>query len=437
RGCLYLHYDGVRYCFKTTPNVNMLIEQEAEAVDRERGAVDRAVRERLDSILSGRRDVIVWPDQSDRIPDGQPVFLVAYLPLDVVHKRKSDQEKLAKEFLEKCGEKPRRYRNALALAIPDRSQITPLQRSVRYLLAIDRVSAKKSQYQLTKAQLDELAERRRTEAGGEQSALRELYKSLWLPKLEDGAIAIDPLDMTNRPLQATEVHARVLELLTGGPIQRVFGTLAPRRIIERMKLGEAPEEKQPPRLGASVGDVVDAFFGILGFPRLTDLSVLAKAISAGVEQGLFVYVGSRSPTLGEDGRYLVAYDRVTFQRPLPADEIDFDEGFLMLPSAMPVAPEGETPVGPAPPVPPGPDPPGPVPPGPGPKEGKQTAIQLSFWATREQLFAAWSGLANLADAAGTVHVTVEARKEDGFDEVWLRNAVTEPVEESGAEVDGR
>jgi hypothetical protein len=35
----------------------------------------------------------------------------------------------------------------------------------------------------------------------------------------------------------------------------------------------------------------------------------------------------------------------------------------------------------------------------------------------------------------TVHVSVEARKDDGFDPVWLRNAVTEPVEESGAEVD--
>ena len=36
----------------------------------------------------------------------------------------------------------------------------------------------------------------------------------------------------------------------------------------------------------------------------------------------------------------------------------------------------------------------------------------------------------------SAHVTVEARKEDGFDPVWLRNAVTEPIEESGAEVEG-
>ena len=40
-----------------------------------------------------------------------------------------------------------------------------------------------------------------------------------------------------------------------------------------------------------------------------------------------------------------------------------------------------------------------------------------------------------ADTAGTVHVTADAHREEGFDRVWLRNAVTEPVEESGAEVD--
>jgi len=108
---------------------------------------------------------------------------------------------------------------------------------------------------------------------------------------------------------------------------------------------------------------------------------------------------------------------------------------LMLPQALPAEPVVEAP-GPQPPVPPGPEPPGPVPPGPGPTLEKQTAVQLSFWATREQLFAAWNGLANLADKAGTVHVTVEARNEEGFDPVWLRNAVTEPVEESGAEVGG-
>ena len=73
--------------------------------------------------------------------------------------------------------------------------------------------------------------------------------------------------------------------------------------------------------------------------------------------------------------------------------------------------------------------------GDGGDDGVVKHVRISFWADRQQLFAAWNGVANLADAAGTVHVTVEAHKEEGFDRVWLRNAVTEPIEESGADVD--
>ena len=28
--CLYLHFDGTRYCFKKDPNVTLLVEQEVE-----------------------------------------------------------------------------------------------------------------------------------------------------------------------------------------------------------------------------------------------------------------------------------------------------------------------------------------------------------------------------------------------------------------------
>ena len=435
RGCLYLHFDGVRYCFKTTPNVNMLIEQEAEAVDRERGAVEKEIKERLERKLGGQHNAVIWPSRSDQIPDEQPAFLVAYLPIEFAQRSKAERDRLAKEMLEKCGDKPRRYRNGIGLAIPDRSQITPLQRSVRYLLAVDRVLAKKSQHQLTKPQLDELAERRRTEEGGAESSFRVLYSAVWLPRLEDGSITVEPVEIGGRPLQATEIHARIMELLTSGPSQRVFGSLAPRRIIERMKVGEAAGDAAQLRLGVRVRDVQDAFFGILGFPRLTDRSVLSKAMATGVKDGLFGYTGRGTPEMGPDGRYQMPPDQVVCGTVLSEDEVDLDDGLLMLPQAVP-APLIEPPPGSEPPVPPGAEPPGPVPPGPGPAAEKQTAVQLSFWATREQLFAAWNGLANLADAAGTVHVTVEAHKQDGFDQVWLRNAVTEPVEESGAEVDG-
>jgi len=55
--------------------------------------------------------------------------------------------------------------------------------------------------------------------------------------------------------------------------------------------------------------------------------------------------------------------------------------------------------------------------------------------TRREIFASANALANLADKAGSIRVTVEAEKADGFDPAWLRNAVLEPLEEADVRVE--
>src|SRR5262249_3071607 len=102
--CLYLHFDGARYCFKKDPNVTLLTEQEAEAVGRNDKQVRVRVKEMLESRLAGHRNAIVWPESSADIPDRDPSFLVAYLPLELGGKPRGEQEATAKELLEKCGE---------------------------------------------------------------------------------------------------------------------------------------------------------------------------------------------------------------------------------------------------------------------------------------------------------------------------------------------
>jgi len=46
------------------------------------------------------------------------------------------------------------------------------------------------------------------------------------------------------------------------------------------------------------------------------------------------------------------------------------------------------------------------------------------------LFAAWNAIANLADLAGKVNVTVRADSAQGFDRSKLQNGVLEPLRES-------
>lgn len=482
--CLYLHYDGVRYIFKTTPNVTKLIEDEAEYFDSHPDAVLERIKEELERRLGGRREVVLWPVRSLDIPDEGTRFLLAYLPLEFVEK--PNLEPRALEFLTQHGDRPRRYRNALGLAIPDQRQLQPLRRAVRYLLAIESVELKKRQLGVTREQAEQLKERKDTELAALESALRSLYTAVWLLKMEDSEIALDKVAIGGRPLQAQGIHERIMELLT--TVQtRLFASLAPRRVVELLKVDE--------KRGIAGKDVRDAFFGIPGCPRLTDEGVLKRTILRGVEEGIFGYVGRPDKVREEEGLYVVDSEYAVSGRSLSEEEVDLGSGFLMLPTAIkgregevftPVldsvppqtsgktitvsgtAPagcliivsggkedvrcwmgEGETRFGVQVPL--------------RPNEmntlnvmaqdsdgrssmpatiqiwqGKgrppsETLYRRSMTLNRAQLYQVFNAFGNLAEKAGRIRLTVEAEKADGFDPNWLRNAVEEPLEEAGIE----
>jgi hypothetical protein len=169
--------------------------------------------------------------------------------------------------------------------------------------------------------------------------------------------------------------------------------------------------------------------------------VIRKAAAKGVLDGHFGYVSGPKPSLGTDGKFQVALTKVRFKAVVADDEIDLESGFLMLPQTIPqpapvggtepvvVAPGGEaTQPGGGVTLPPGvTHPVGPVPPV---KPVGDKAVELTFDADRNQLFTAWNAIANLADLAGKVKVTVHAESEKGFDKGKLQNGVIEPLREA-------
>lgn len=436
--CLYLHFDGVRYCFKKDPNVTLLVEQEAESVAPK--ARDK-IKEMLEARLAGHHEAIVWPDKTTQVPHDDPRFLVAYMPLEFGGKPKSRQEGQAKEFFERYGDRPRRFRNGIGLAVPSEDQIEILRRSAQYLLAIEQVKAKAKLLNLTDEQKGQLRERESTEKAAIESAFMKLYMEVWLPRGESGGLAVEAVAVGGRPLQTTlndkkeaAIHQRIMELITQVQ-KRVFTTAVPTKIVDLFKLGEG----EPRRMGIRVADVVEGFYSFLGFPRLTTQEVIRKALARGVGEGIFGYCAGTTPSLGSDGKFEIAPEKVRRNVTVVDDEIDLDSGFIMLPAAIPVASPvpGPTPPGPGPvppgpgpgPVPPGPVPPGPTPPGPTPP-AVQTSVNLSFSADRNALFTAWNAVANLADMAGQVTVTIQAESPKGFDKGKLQNGVLEPLREA-------
>jgi hypothetical protein len=436
--CLYLHYDGARYCFKKDPNVTLLLEQEADMIARDERRVRARIKEMLEERLAGHREAIVWPEQPVDIPDRDPSFQIAYLPLEFGGKGRAAQEADAKALLEKCGERPRHYRNGLGLAIPTSDQIEILRRAVRYLMAAEQVKTKAQQLNLSAEQRGQLREREATEQSAAESAFLKLYTEVWLPRAESGGLGIEKVAAGGRPLQTTlnqkkqaMIHERVMELITN--VQpRLFSTLTPTKIVELFNLGDG----QPSSLGVRTRNIIDGFYSFLGFTRLTTANaVIRTAIARGVREGMFGYTAGLAPDLGADGTYQVAPAKVRCHTAIAEDEIDLETGFLMMPQAIPE---------PAPmpgPQPPAPSPGGIQPSSPGPTLSNPVAplspassggrtVEFTFTANRNQLYTAWNAIANLADLAGNVRLTVSAESAEGFDENRLRNGVFEPLREA-------
>lgn len=444
--CVYLHYDGVRYVFKKDPNVTKLVEEAESQIAAQEATsqpVRKKIRELLTQKLQGRRGAVVWPEKTADLEDKDPTFLLAYLPLEFAEAKPSEQERVARAFFENCGDRQRRYRNGLALAIPQAPAANALRRAVRYLLAVEKVEASKTQHKLTKDQLDQLKERGRTETASIEAAFRDLYTAIWLPRVEQNQIRAEKVELGGRALAATTLHERMMELLMS-VAKKVHGTLTPRKLVELLRLGEAAGEGQAireGRTGIRLAEVQDSFFSIYGFTRLENSDVIRKAVAKGVEGGLaeFGYWSGVDPALGADGRYQVNRDRVVIGRSLDPAEVDFETGFLMMPGAIPAPPSVASPII---------SPAEPVVPSQGGEAGEvviapptqatqlatnagvQSHVRLSFRADRDKLYAAWSAISNLAEEAGEISVTITADKPSGFERNWLRNAVYEPLEEA-------
>ena len=433
--CLYLHFDGVRYCFKQDPNVTLLVEQEADAVGRDENRVRARIGEMLEERLAGQRSAIIWPARSADVPDREAQFLIAYLPIEFAAMSEAERREAARDICENYGTRTREFRNGLGLAVPSTEQVGVLRRAVRYLLAVERVRSKWREHNLTDAQKSQLREREATEKAAAESALLRLYGEVFLPVTDGGALSLDAVGMGGRPLQTTLdekkralIHQRLTELLITVQ-RRVFASVAPGKIVDLFELGEDGAAEP----GIETARAVAGFFSFLGFPRLLSGDAVRKAVARGVETGLFGYATGR-PTLGEDGRYRIGRSHVAFERAVAEDEIDLDSGFLMLPAALPAQPaeavDGgewrlEPEAGAEPMLEAGDN----AAPGASmtPTATDTPGVALSFTADRDALYGAWNALANLADLAGKV--SISARAEGALDKARLENGVLEPLRE--------
>ncbi|MDR7399689.1 MAG: hypothetical protein QN144_10330, partial [Armatimonadota bacterium] len=272
-----------------------------------RSAVEEALR-------GARRDeVVLWPAGSGQIPDGVPVFQIAYLPPDW----EEGGESLA-QLIASCGPGPRRYKNGLGLAVPDTSSFESARQAARAVLAIESLLSQRSRHNFSPEQTAELKER----LGGSERKLTSLvgdgYGKVVLPLGVDekGELRLETVDLETVLGLGRGLHQRIHDALA----HHVFETLTPARLASVAGLSA--------RDVAWCERLAEDFYTFFEFPKLWSLEPLKQAVAEGVANGLFAYsVGVRE----EGGEIKVDdADLIQLRTLFPADQVDLGPGTALL-----------------------------------------------------------------------------------------------------------
>lgn len=323
---LYIHSTGRKYRFEKKPNINKLVDDEVRKIEPHE--VLDAVRKDLESKLNAPSGYVVWPPDSGHISDGKPRFQVVFLGPEKALETLDSLGKLVRDWTDNCGGNKRRYRNALAFALPNAGALENARTAARRTLAIRALIDDKHRHGFEKEDLDDLRHRRSRSSTELVAAVRQMYPTVLMP-VAAPRDAADPVRLERFDIQSHQ--ALGTDLLEG--IYRaleiwVFTDAVPRKLVTCVHLGEG-------EIGArghwiSGPELVHQFFGSLHFPKLLTIGGIYSTVAKGVSRGIFGYVMGADEFNGTIT--LMGRDALTFNEHVDADDIDLSEGSFIVSS---------------------------------------------------------------------------------------------------------
>jgi len=228
----YLHEEGGRYYFSTTPNLNRALTVRMENVSAEE--LRAAEREALRKQVRGQAiKTFLWPENPADIADDPAPKLIILPEADTA---------LMERFLTTKGQAPRVHRNTLFFLVPsaERPRFENLLR--RHLALVSLLSVKT--LSLTPEQRQELQNQEKQAAKDVQEQIGALYRLLYLPD-RDG---LTPLDiglptyggaqyLEERVYERLRSEGRLVEKLVPLVIKQRY--LAARDFVETQQLAES------------------------------------------------------------------------------------------------------------------------------------------------------------------------------------------------------
>jgi hypothetical protein len=398
------------------------------------------VRERLEEHLKGTRGVVVWPEGPGGIDDGKPLFSVAYLHPDWTPERTP-----LEAFVEQARSGPRRYRNGVAMVLPDATQFDQARQSTRSWVAAQSLLRQQAKYGFTAQQSDELKEKAESSQRSASTAVSRGYASVALPVKDRSGQApyvLETIDLRSLLTAGRSLHERVEDALS----QRVFSSLTVDKLIALAGLG-------PTKPAVTLGDLLDWFYSYFEFTKVWSRRVLAEAVSNAVVASRAGYAVGLIH--GDDILEVRNPKLIRIGELLPSDEIDMsteaallEAGYAqrLLDAATTPAGTAEAEIPPTARIPVSSEPSGELASTPvvaggepmSPKRGESVArVDLKATLSKTGFFDLNRALSWLRDHAAKVHVEVTIHAEagePGFDRVQLRNGMIEPLEEGATNV---
>ncbi len=285
----YMHSDLGRYWYSTAPSLNRIANEKAEQL--EESYVDAEINNRLKKYINeaDNRDkfsaVHCAPDLSSDVPDDDGNLRLVILGIKNHHQKtlkNSEGMAEAKDILINKGSTPRVYRNTFVFLAPDSRAIDNIRDAMRQELAWKQVVNEKDRLDLTQSDAARAEEQKENAASTTFLRIKEAWSQIIYPVQKNPQ---DDVEFKSSKLQSIEnIFANIIRKLEVE--QAIYSEIGPRSLKVFL------ENIWPSNGILKLTDLVDYCARFVYMPRLTDVVILKKTVSATISltiPGEFAY----------------------------------------------------------------------------------------------------------------------------------------------------
>lgn len=302
--CYFLSAYGTTYKFSLQPNLNKIISDRKSSVPSHE--IEECVKNAIIKAFNEGNGLkpIFFPEKSNDIPDQASLVLVILSP----DRRKRDltTSDLVDAMTKEHGTSSRTYKSALIWSVSENDDA--MANESRATIAWNKIRDEADQLHLDEKQKREIAEKIIKSQRDLREAVWRSYKHIAVLQKDNTIFWID-LGLIHSSSAKTLIDLYLLELKRRDIIT---SSISPNILLKNW----------PPAFKDwSTKSVRDAFFASPLFPKLLNPEAVNEAISKGVSNGIFAYVGKT-----EAGEYDPVYYKVGI---LPEDVEISDDWFIV------------------------------------------------------------------------------------------------------------